>query len=167
MTPHRQQSGSDRGFTLVEALVAVALLALAALIALPLAGNARRDLALRASAVALASELKSARASAMRVNREETVEIDAAQGTTRLGTTAGTRPIGAGWSGAAQGDGRGGPGITLTTIRGEQTGLASGRIRFYPDGSSTGGRIVLTDRGRTAIVTVDWLTGGARVDVDN
>ncbi len=32
-------------------------------------------------------------------------------------------------------------------------------IRFFPDGSSTGGRIALTDDGRKFDVVVDWLTG--------
>jgi general secretion pathway protein H len=36
-------------------------------------------------------------------------------------------------------------------------------IRFHPDGSSSGGRIVLTSGRREAAVTVDWLTGRVRV----
>jgi general secretion pathway protein H len=34
-----------------------------------------------------------------------------------------------------------------------------GLIRFYPDGSSSGGEIDLAFRGESATVNVDWLTG--------
>ena len=38
-----------------------------------------------------------------------------------------------------------------------------GRIRFFPDGSSTGGRVTLTSDERLYHVDVDWLTGQVRV----
>jgi general secretion pathway protein H len=34
-----------------------------------------------------------------------------------------------------------------------------GAIRFYPDGSSTGGRITVTFGRTQYLVDVDWLTG--------
>ena len=34
-----------------------------------------------------------------------------------------------------------------------------GAIRFYPDGSSTGGRITVASGERKYLVDVDWLTG--------
>ena len=36
-------------------------------------------------------------------------------------------------------------------------------IRFAPDGSASGGRVLLAAGGRAASVQVDWLTGGVRV----
>jgi general secretion pathway protein H len=39
----------------------------------------------------------------------------------------------------------------------------SGRIRFFPDGSSTGGRITLRAGQRQWHVNVSWLTGEVRV----
>ena len=36
---------------------------------------------------------------------------------------------------------------------------ARGSIRFYPDGSSTGGRITVASGERKYLVDVDWLTG--------
>ena len=36
-------------------------------------------------------------------------------------------------------------------------------ITFYPDGSSTGGRVTLRDEDNGYVVDVDWLTG--RIDV--
>lgn len=49
--------------------------------------------------------------------------------------------------------------ITLNTARSEMTGENAGGIRFYPDGSSTGGSIVLSVEERKWYVTVGWLTG--------
>ena len=49
--------------------------------------------------------------------------------------------------------------VTLTTARSELTGNNAGGIRFYPDGASTGGRVVLSRDGREWHITVGWLTG--------
>ncbi|MGB0514155.1 MAG: GspH/FimT family protein, partial [Wenzhouxiangellaceae bacterium] len=49
--------------------------------------------------------------------------------------------------------------ITLTTARSELTGENAGGIRFYPDGSSTGGSILLSVGEREWYITVGWLTG--------
>jgi general secretion pathway protein H len=42
---------------------------------------------------------------------------------------------------------------------------AHGAIRFFPDGSSTGGRILLTRKGHGYQIGVTWLTG--RVELDS
>lgn len=49
--------------------------------------------------------------------------------------------------------------ITLTTARSEMTGENAGGIRFFPDGSSTGGSVLLSVDERKWYVTVGWLTG--------
>ncbi len=49
--------------------------------------------------------------------------------------------------------------ITLTTARSEMTGENAGGIRFFPDGSSTGGSVTLSVDERKWYVTVGWLTG--------
>jgi len=53
--------------------------------------------------------------------------------------------------------------MRLLTAAEEQSGATSGRIRFYPDGSSTGGRIKLVRGGRAWDVEVSWLTGEVRL----
>ena len=45
-----------------------------------------------------------------------------------------------------------------------QAGVA--RIRYFPDGSSSGGNIVLSDNRRSARVDVDWLTGAVTIAHD-
>ncbi len=49
--------------------------------------------------------------------------------------------------------------ITILTARSELTGENAGGIRFFPDGSSTGGRVTLTADEREWQVGVEWLTG--------
>jgi general secretion pathway protein H len=39
-------------------------------------------------------------------------------------------------------------------------------LRFYPDGQSSGGEISLVLGGRSARLTVSWLTGEARIEHD-
>ena len=43
-------------------------------------------------------------------------------------------------------------------------GPTGGAIRFFPDGSSTGGEIMLAGAAGTFFVRVDWLTGRIRID---
>ncbi len=55
-------------------------------------------------------------------------------------------------------------GLQLLTGTAELIDDGSGRIRFYPDGTSTGGRVTVTDAGRDYNVRIDWLTGRVTVD---
>ena len=56
--------------------------------------------------------------------------------------------------------------ITLNTARSELTGEAAGGIRFYPDGASTGGNVVLSRDGREWRINVAWLTGEIAIERD-
>lgn len=49
--------------------------------------------------------------------------------------------------------------MTLLTAESEQTGATSGRIRFFPDGASTGGHVSVFMGQREWRVNVSWLTG--------
>ena len=49
--------------------------------------------------------------------------------------------------------------LILTTARSEQITGSEGRIRFFPDGSSTGGRISLSANNQHYVLDVNWLTG--------
>lgn len=49
--------------------------------------------------------------------------------------------------------------LSAVTARSEAIGKEQGMIRFFPDGSSTGGRITLSNGGQRYTVDVDWLTG--------
>jgi general secretion pathway protein H len=49
--------------------------------------------------------------------------------------------------------------LALTTAEIEQTGATSGRIRFFPDGASTGGHVTVFMGQRKWQINVSWLTG--------
>jgi general secretion pathway protein H len=49
--------------------------------------------------------------------------------------------------------------LKLYTAQSEIVDEQHGAIRFYPDGSSTGGRVTLASGERKFLVDVDWLTG--------
>lgn len=125
------------GFTLLEMLVVLAVLALAiALVAG--AGGPRPEAVARAAADHVAAALRTARGRAILEDRTVTVALDAAGHALRVGDDAPLRlPPALALSGPAV-------------------------IRFAPDGSSSGGRIVLTGGTRQMAVSVDWLTGRVR-----
>jgi general secretion pathway protein H len=52
----------------------------------------------------------------------------------------------------------------LVTAQSELTGEGQGNVRFFADGSSTGGRVVL-DRGEKSMqIDINWLTGQLEVE---
>ena len=53
--------------------------------------------------------------------------------------------------------------ISLTTARRELVSEEKGGIRFFPDGASTGGKVILHANKRQYEITVAWLTGEARL----
>jgi len=54
--------------------------------------------------------------------------------------------------------------VTVVTAQTELTGKGAANIRFFADGSSTGGRITL-ERGQTSWkIDINWLTGQAELE---
>ncbi|MGI9418819.1 MAG: GspH/FimT family pseudopilin [Geminicoccaceae bacterium] len=56
--------------------------------------------------------------------------------------------------------------LSFITARREQIDQSAGQIRFFPDGSSTGGQIRLRLDSLTSVIKVDWLTGLISVSSD-
>ncbi|MFM2422836.1 MAG: hypothetical protein RL291_1366 [Pseudomonadota bacterium] len=56
------------------------------------------------------------------------------------------------------------PGVTLSLPRDGETG-ADGlrRVVFFPDGGSSGGRVLISDGRRTQAIAIDWLSGTIQV----
>lgn len=54
--------------------------------------------------------------------------------------------------------------VSITSAQQDQANATTGRIRFFPDGSSTGGHITLQRERRQWLVNVSWLTGAVSVN---
>ncbi|MFQ5773841.1 MAG: GspH/FimT family protein [Kiloniellaceae bacterium] len=139
------------GFTLIELLVVLLVMGLVLSMAPTAFHRVMPGLALKAAAREVAAVFREARSVAIRDNRETAVIVDTQAKAYRLD---GARP-----------DHALDPafGVTLVAAASERLGESAGRIRFFPDGTSTGGRLSLTRNERTYHIVVDWLTG--RVDV--
>jgi general secretion pathway protein H len=134
---------ASAGFTLVELLVVMGIMGLILAIVLsakPKAAAMRVAIAARA----VAATLQLARAQAMASNAETVVRIDTEK--SQFGLARSMHALPRGMS------------VAITVSETERIG-DSGGIRFYPDGQSSGGEIVLTLDGRASRIAVNWLTG--------
>lgn len=139
-----------RGFTLLETLVALALLAILLAVAVP-ALLPSPGVELRAAADTVATGLREARLEAQRRQSPTALQIDLDARTLQVEGSTRTRPLP--------------PDIAIELVTAGQEMLAErrGGIRFYPDGSSTGGRVTLSLDGLQRRVDVAWLTGRVTV----
>ena len=140
----------DRGFSLIELLVVLAVMGLALVLIVGYRTPWSRTLGLEGTAAELASGLRLARSQAIAGNRPIVFAVDLAGHRYRIdGDPPRSLPPGLA--------------IGLLTVNGQKRSAAIGDIRFNPDGSSTGGRITLADGARQFAVGVDWLTGRVTV----
>ncbi|HAI59146.1 MAG TPA: type II secretion system protein GspH [Xanthomonadaceae bacterium] len=162
------------GFTLIEALVVVALMATAfALFAGTLLG-ALPGQQLRAASGQLAAEMRATRARAIATGIDQSFVIDTRTRAWRSGASdtfveafapsPGTMPGASGGGVRRQGQLADTLALGATVAREEQPGPGIAAIRFFADGSSTGGRVVVRRGDAAWRVDVHWLTGAVRVE---
>jgi general secretion pathway protein H len=140
---------SQAGFTLLEMLVVVGILALTISLGAPLLSRPSDNLRLQTAANDIIGALRLTRASAITRNDVLTFLIDIEKRTFESPATPR----------------RSFPSEIETELKVaqlEQTTKSIGVFRFYPDGSSTGGDLVLNLHGKKVRVCVNWITGEAR-----
>jgi general secretion pathway protein H len=136
-------SKSSAGFTLVELLVVMGIVGMILAVVLSARPNtAATRVAVAARAVAATLQL--ARAQAMASNTETVVRIDTDK--RQIGLARSMHPLPRGMT------------VAITVAETERAGDTGG-MRFYPDGQSSGGEILLTFEGRMSRIAVNWLTG--------
>lgn len=141
------------GFTLVELLIVFTLLVtLTAVLAPILIPSPSRML--RASASEVATTLRETRRQARASQARRRFLVDTESG--KFGIE-GSPP----WRALPEN-----MNVQLTTGKSLLTGTASGGIDFFPDGSSTGGRVSLSMANQALRVDIEWLTGRIRVNED-
>jgi general secretion pathway protein H len=151
-----------RGFTLIEALVVLALMAAAfALFAGALLG-AMPGQQLRSATGQLAAEMRATRARAIATGIDQSFIVDTQARAWRSGASDAL----AGEGGEARRSGTLPEALALgaTVAREEQPGPGVAAIRFFADGSSSGGRVVVRRGDAAWRVDVNWLTGAVRVE---
>ena len=141
---------STTGFTLIELLAVLFILALVAAFVVPSLGGGGL-IELRSAARSLAAGLRHTRNRALNDNRSASLDLDVVKREFKLPGEQRVRKLPQRIE------------IKLFTARSEQQSEQRGAIRFFPDGSSTGGRITLSTAGARYLVNVDWLTGKVNV----
>lgn len=142
--------GQPRGFSLIELIVVLALMGFVLALVVGYKAPWSSGLSLEGTAAELAAGLRLARSQAIAANGPVAFALDLAGHRYRVGSDPphSLPPKLA---------------LGLLTVNGERRNAVVGDIRFNPDGSSTGGRIVLADGSRRVAVGVDWLTGRVTV----
>jgi len=138
---------AERGFTLIELLVVLIVIALMATMAIPMIQRLTPGIETKTAAEGLRTELRLARSAAIHENRETWLSIDVETGEYQRNAPAPAQTVP--------------PAIRLTllTARRELIDETRGSIRFFPDGTSTGGRVRLLRDDLAYEVAVDWFDG--------
>ena len=142
---------ANRGFTLLEVLLVFVIFALVLAIVPPYLPNVLAGAEARTAARDLAASLKKTRQLAISAQQEAVLSLDVAQKTYAVNGRAKklTMPDHAR--------------LTIITARSERLSAERGRIRFFADGSSTGGQIKLAWKQQEYVIDVHWLTGAIKI----
>ncbi len=142
---------SEQGYTLLELLIVLIILGVATAATGQVITHRLPGFQLEASSATVASVFREARSIAIRDNREQRVIVDFDARTLQIGSAGRKHQL------------SGSVGISLYTATSELEGKKRGAIRFFPDGTSTGGRVTLLADARTNEIIVHWLTGHVEI----
>ena len=136
-----------RGIVLLDVVLALAVLSLAAFVLMPRPRAGITDIELRAEATRVAAQFREGRAQAIRTRANADIVVDARQGLVGMAGAAGLVRLR--------------EEIELNWATSSLCPLVDGRraLRFLADGRSCGGVLTLSANGRAVELRVDWLTG--------
>lgn len=140
-----------KGFTLLELVITLAIIALLLALVMPSGARQRERVELASSAREVAAALRLTRSRAILADRPAVFVVDLRRALYRAAGAKAAKPFPRGIE------------LALVTTQEEELSPAIGTIRFYPDGSSTGGGLVLSRGNGRYDILVDWLTGGVSI----
>jgi general secretion pathway protein H len=136
-----------RGFTMLELLIVVSIMAVVAAFAMPIFGSGPSTSALRSGARELAAGLRYARSEAVAKRHDTFVALDLAGRRFKVADDPQEHQL------PKDAD------LKLFTAQADIVNDTTGAIRFFPDGGSNGGRITIGAGERKYDIDIDWLTG--------
>lgn len=139
-----------RGFTLVELLAVVALIGLSLALIAGLIGGGMENARVRAASKDLIAALRSTRSQAVVERTAKVLVLDVEK--------RAYQAAGGDWVELPQG-----MELSMLTAAQEQIDDTVAQIRFFPDGSSTGGNIELRRGEAVWRIDIAWLTGEVRL----
>ncbi|MET1025155.1 MAG: GspH/FimT family pseudopilin [Pseudoxanthomonas sp.] len=139
------------GFTLIEVLVVIALIALIGTMTAVAMSGGLQGMRLRATSKDIASQLRFTRAQAIASGQPQRFVIN---------------PSGHLYAAPGKRNGRIPQELRIAFYGARQASAQAGEgaIVFYPDGASTGGSVELSAKQAARKITVAWLTGEVRLD---
>lgn len=140
-----------RGLTLIELIVVLAIMAAAVALVVPRFGAGSEAIALETATRQIAAGLRLARTRAVESGRDTSFVLDLKSARFIVTGDARERRLPDGLA------------FGLYTATSEQVNADQGGIRFFPDGSSTGGRVAVAAGAARRFVDVNWLTGRVAV----
>lgn len=144
-------AGRARGFTLVELIAVIVLLAIATAAVTFSFSKSLQAAKVRAASRDLVAALRYTRGQAIVKGEQQVLVLD-------LEANSYSAP------GKPEAKLPDGMTLQLTTAENEVSGNNRGGIRFFPDGSSTGGHISIFQGRREWRINVAWLTGEIALD---
>jgi general secretion pathway protein H len=145
------QTDAQAGFTLIEVVCVLAIVALLAALVLPAIPRATSQERLAGYAVEVAALLKGDRNAAIRSRAQVATSLDSGRRIVISGSNASVVEIP--------------PDVTFEALLAQRCGdrRVGATIDFFPSGSSCGGVIAIARHGIGYQIRVNWLTGGVEV----
>jgi general secretion pathway protein H len=151
MNERRADLPGKDGFTLIEMVCVLAVVAMLAAILLPRASRETSQPRLEAYAIEAAAILKADRTAAMKTGRQIATSIEANLRSIRSGATGQALHVA--------------DDVVVTALLPERCSdrPALSAVSFFPNGMSCGGSIVLSRGDHRYEIRINWLTGGIEI----
>ena len=142
----------QRGFSLLEVLVVIVIIGLSYALLPKMFYSGVSGAELRSNVRAVATGLRLARDAAINTRREAVLTLDLDQRSFTVQNDTRVHKLNEALD------------VKLYTSQADLITEKVGAIRFYPDGSSNGGRVTMAAGERAFEVDVDWLTGHVTIN---